>query len=77
MSQRALASPLSYEAWNHIPSAYILGLKDKSIPLRQVRQVIERANIKMVLELDSGHCPYLSQPDTVAKFIMKAASEIA
>jgi hypothetical protein len=27
----------------------------------------------MVLEVDSGHCPYLSQPEVVSKFIRKAA----
>jgi pimeloyl-ACP methyl ester carboxylesterase len=70
---RALASPLTYEAWNHIPSAYILGLKDKSIPLKQVREVIRRANIEMVLEVESGHCPFVSQPELVANFIQKVA----
>jgi pimeloyl-ACP methyl ester carboxylesterase len=70
-------SPLTYQAWNHIPSAYILGLKDKSVPLKQVREIVKRANIEMVLEVDSGHCPYLSQPEVVAKFIRKAAGELA
>ena len=75
LMHRALASPLTYEAWNHIPSAYILGLKDKSIPLKQVREVIKRADIKMVLEVDSGHCSYLIQPELVATFIRKAAGQ--
>jgi pimeloyl-ACP methyl ester carboxylesterase len=72
-----MMSPLTYQAWNHIPSAYILGLKDKSIPLKQVRQIVKRENIKMVLEVDSGHCPYLSQPEVVANLIRKAAGELA
>jgi pimeloyl-ACP methyl ester carboxylesterase len=72
-----MMSPLTYQAWNHIPSAYILGLKDKSVPLKQVREIVKRANIEMVLEVDSGHCPYLSQPEVVAKFIRKAVGELA
>jgi pimeloyl-ACP methyl ester carboxylesterase len=71
----AMMSPLTYEAWNHIPSACILGLKDKSMPLKQVRQILKRANIEVVLEVDSGHCPYLSHPELVAKFIREAAGE--
>jgi hypothetical protein len=61
-----MMSPLTYQAWNHIPSAYILGLKDKSIPLKQVRQIVKRENIKMVLE-----------PEVVANLIRKAAGELA
>jgi pimeloyl-ACP methyl ester carboxylesterase len=74
-TSRTLMSTLTYEAWNHIPSAYILCLKDKSIPLKQVREVIKRANIEMVLEVDSGHTPHLSEPKLVEEFIRKAAGE--
>ena len=69
-------SPLTYDAWNHIPSAYIVCLQDKAIPLKQVREIVKRANIEMVLELESGHCPYLSQTATVEKFVRKAAGEV-
>ena len=69
-------STLTYEAWNHIPSAYIMCLKDKSIPLKQVREIVKRANIDMVLEVESGHCPHLSQPKVVEGFIRKAAGEV-
>jgi pimeloyl-ACP methyl ester carboxylesterase len=68
-------SKLTYEAWKHIPSAYIICLNDKSIPLKQVRQIVKDANIEMVLELKTGHCPYLSQPEAVAEFVRKAAGE--
>jgi hypothetical protein len=50
-------------------------LDDKSIPLKQVRQIVKDANIERVLEVKAGHCPYLSQPETVAKFIRKVAGE--
>jgi len=68
-------SPLTYEAWKYIPSAYIACTVDKTIPLKQVRQTIARANIEMVLEIQTGRCPYLGQPETVASFIRKAAGE--
>jgi pimeloyl-ACP methyl ester carboxylesterase len=68
-------SPLTYEAWKFIPSAYIVCLKDKSIPLKQVRARVQEAGIKTVLEMDTGHSPYLVQPETVARFIRKVAGE--
>jgi hypothetical protein len=73
---RCMASPLTYQAWKHIPSAYIMCLKDKSIPLRQVRQIIKKAGIEMVLECESGHCPYLSKTEEVGNFVRKIAGEV-
>lgn len=72
---RTLMSPLTYEAWHHIPSAYIACLKDRSIPLMQVREIVKRANIEMVLEIDGGHCAYINKADEVEQFIRKAAGE--
>lgn len=68
-------STVTYEAWKHVPSAYILPLQDKSIPLKQVREIIKNAGIELVLEMKTGHCPYISQPEEVAAFIRKAAGE--
>ena len=73
---RCMASPLTYQPWKHIPSAYIMCLKDKSIPLRQVRQIVKKDGIEMVLECESGHCPYLSKTEEVGNFVRKAAGEV-
>jgi hypothetical protein len=51
-------------------------LKDKSIPIKQVRQIVKKAGIEMVLECDSGHCPYLSKTQEVGNFVRKAAGEV-
>jgi pimeloyl-ACP methyl ester carboxylesterase len=74
-NNRAASSPLTYEAWKYIPSAYIIALKDKSVPLKQIREVVKEAGIETVLEIDTGHCPYVGQPQTVASFIRKVAGE--
>jgi pimeloyl-ACP methyl ester carboxylesterase len=68
-------STLTYEAWKHIPAAYIICLQDKSIPLKQVRQIVKEAGIEMVLEIETGHSPFLAKPEAVALFIRKAAGE--
>lgn len=69
-------STFTYEAWKHIPSAYVVCLEDKSIPLKQVREIVKNAGIELVIELKAGHCAYLSQPEAVAAFIRKAAGEV-
>lgn len=69
-------SPLTYQAWQHIPSAYIACLKDRSIPLMQVREIVKRSGIDMVLEIDAGHCGYLSKTKEVELFVRKAAGEV-
>lgn len=69
-------STFTYEAWKHIPSAFILPTNDKTIPVRQARQLVQKAGIKSVFEIKAGHCVYLSQPEVVANFIIKEVSGI-
>lgn len=66
---------VTYEAWKHIPSAYVVALEDKSIPLKQVREIVKKAGIELVLEVKAGHCAYISQAEPIAEFIRKAAGE--
>lgn len=73
---RCMASPLTYQAWKHIPSAYIMCLKDRSIPLRQVRRVVKKVGIGVVLECESGHCPFLSKTEEVGNVVRKTAGEV-
>jgi len=63
-------STFTYEAWRDIPAAYILALKDKTVPAKQAKQIAERAGIKPLIEIDAGHCVYLSQPKVVTDFII-------
>lgn len=69
-------SPLTYEAWKYIPSAYLICLQDKGIPLKQVRELVSEAKIEMVFEIETGHCPFVAEPETVAGFIKRAAGEV-
>lgn len=69
-------STFKYEAWKDIPTAFILPLDDKTIPVRQARQIVEKEGISSKLELKAGHCVYLSQPEAVAKFIVKEVAEL-
>jgi hypothetical protein len=53
----------------------VIALDDKSIPLKQVREIIKNEGIDQVFETKGSHCVYVSQPEAVAEFIRKAAGE--
>lgn len=62
LSQHATAG-----AWREIPSTYIACRQDRAVKLKLQRFFASR-NTKSV-ELDTGHFPFLSQPDVVAEVI--------
>lgn len=69
------AEVLTYAAWEHKPSYYIVASKD-----RMIAPELERAfahNMKAtVTVLNSSHVPMLSQPAKVANVILTAAAAI-
>ena len=67
-----LSSKLSYAAYQHVPSAYLLCDADKAIPI----QVQEGMASTMATErCSAGHSPFLSQPEVTVAFIRRQAGE--
>ncbi|WP_412517425.1 alpha/beta hydrolase [Actinomadura madurae] len=54
-------------AWKTVPSTYVLTLDDRSIPSEHQRVMARNAG--EVVEIDTGHSPFLSRPDLVAGII--------
>lgn len=70
-------SPLSYEAWRDIPTAYLITAKDQALaPVIQESMAVE-ISANMVETIEASHSPFLSCPDKVASFIERAASTAA
>jgi hypothetical protein len=68
-------SPLAYEAYNHVPSAFLITADDKiASPALQRQTVIDR-KIDLVQELATSHSPFLSKPEETALFLRTAAGE--
>lgn len=67
-----LSSKLTYAAYQHVPSAYLLCDADKAIPI----QVQEGMASSMTTErCSAGHSPFLSQPELTTAFIRRQAGE--
>jgi hypothetical protein len=73
---------VSVEPWHTIPSAYLLCKKDNAIPLPAQEGMVAMAQQKapgsfdLVETCDASHSPFLSMPETVAQFLIKASGEV-
>jgi pimeloyl-ACP methyl ester carboxylesterase len=63
------------QAWERLPSWYVTGTKDGSIPLALQNIMAERANAK-VTQLKTGHLSMVAEPQKVARVIETAATSI-
>lgn len=73
----ALNEPASEPAWKTIPSWFVFGDKDKNIPPKALVFMAERAGSKQTVVIKGGsHVVMVSNPETVAKLIERAASKI-
>lgn len=61
------------EAWKTLPSWYVAGTQDASIPLALQLQMAERAG-STVTEVKAGHLAMVKEPKKVAKVIETAAT---
>lgn len=63
-----LGQPVKAAAWQEVPSTYLVCAHDRGTPARLQRAYAKRAG--SVVELDSGHHPFLSQPIAVRDLIL-------
>ncbi len=59
--------PVQASAWQQVPSTYLICTGDRGTPVDRQRDFSRRAT--RVIELHSGHHPFLSHPGTVADVI--------
>jgi pimeloyl-ACP methyl ester carboxylesterase len=72
----ALSGTISQPAWRSKPSWALVSTDDKMIPPPAQRFMAERAG-STVIEAPGSHAIYVSQPNSVAALIEKAAQEVA
>ncbi len=68
-SNAAFEEPVPAPAWKRIPSTYIVCGNDEAIPPAMQRDVFAPRTTSVV-ELDSGHSPFLSKPAELADLIL-------
>jgi pimeloyl-ACP methyl ester carboxylesterase len=66
-----LATPahLSAEHWGAVPKTYILCTQDRTIPLAAQRRMAARAPGIKLVEIDTDHSPFYSDPHGLAKLL--------
>jgi pimeloyl-ACP methyl ester carboxylesterase len=55
-------------AWQHLPSTYLVCAEDRGTPAERQREFAARAG--SVVELNTGHHPFLSQPAAVRDLVL-------
>ncbi|KAI1179137.1 alpha/beta-hydrolase [Nemania sp. FL0916] len=69
----------TFAAWRVIPTTYILTLKDKPTTVVAARYLVDSAKavgdhkVDKVIELETGHSPFISQPALTAKMLIGEA----
>ena len=63
--------PVQAAAWQQVPTTYLMCTDDRGTPASAQREFARRAS--SVVELNSGHHPFLSQPQSVADLILSLA----
>uniref|UniRef100_UPI0021C1A71C alpha/beta hydrolase n=1 Tax=Frankia tisae TaxID=2950104 RepID=UPI0021C1A71C len=67
-SVQVTGQPVGAAAWHQVPSTYLVCTQDNGTPARLQREFALRAG--SVVELDTGHHPFLSQPTAVADLLL-------
>jgi pimeloyl-ACP methyl ester carboxylesterase len=67
-SLAVLGAPVAAAAWQQVPSTYLVCADDRGTPAELQREFAARAG--NVVELDSGHHPFLSQPAAVRDLVL-------
>jgi pimeloyl-ACP methyl ester carboxylesterase len=67
-SLAVLGAPVGAAAWQQVPSTYLVCADDRGTPAELQREFAARAG--NVVELDSGHHPFLSQPAAVRDLVL-------
>jgi pimeloyl-ACP methyl ester carboxylesterase len=67
-SLSVLGAPVQAAAWQQVPSTYLVSADDRGTPADRQREFAARAG--NVVEIDSGHHPFLSQPAAVRDLVL-------
>ena len=67
-SVQVTAQPVGAAAWQQVPSTYVVCAQDRGTPAQLQRDFARKAGT--VIELDTGHHPFLSQPAAVRDLLL-------
>jgi len=65
---------LTPERFGRVPRAYIQCLDDRAAPIERQRRLVARSPCQHVVALPTGHSPFLSAPELLAKTLSEMAA---
>jgi pimeloyl-ACP methyl ester carboxylesterase len=65
---------VSGERFGRVDKVYVKTLRDRTISPALQASMLARTPVRQVFTLDTGHTPYLSQPDALTHFLLTAAA---
>jgi pimeloyl-ACP methyl ester carboxylesterase len=63
------------ERYGRVPKVYVKTLRDRAISPQMQQLMLERTPVQRVMQIDSGHSPFLSQPAALAQALLEVARE--
>lgn len=72
-SWASLRDEVTYPAWRHIPSTYVICTEDEALP--PASQAVFSARATEVRRLHSDHSPMISQPDVLADLLRSVITD--
>lgn len=76
-----MEAKVAFAAWKHLPVTYVHTTTDMTLPAhyqQRILQKMERAGVKAeVVELETGHSPYVTKTDKVVQVIEEVAQKLA
>jgi hypothetical protein len=58
------------ERWGSVPRSYILCTRDRAISPARQRAMIASVGVDRVIEMNSSHSPFISQPERLATLLI-------
>lgn len=80
-AEQSMAKPagtpvmVTAERYGRVPKVYVKTLRDRAISPPMQQLMLDRTPVKRVIEVDSGHSPFLSQPKALARALLEAARD--
>lgn len=66
---------VSAERYGRVPKVYVKTLRDRAISPQMQQLMLDRTPVQRVVQIDSGHSPFLSQPAALAQALLQAARD--
>ena len=76
-ARQSAFTEVTYAGWKHTPSSYLICQNDQTLVPEMQEMIVaqERSKFDDVVRIQAGHCPFISQPEVVERFVRRAAGE--